>query len=97
MLNQWPTVDITRSNRYQVRAQVENVKSHFIQSAKDNIAVLYDLHYFESGTEGFKFIDSLLAENKYLFPLAECMEGGVHGPNPMQRESKTDNEWLAST
>jgi hypothetical protein len=25
------------------------------------------------------------------------VEGGVRGPNPMQRESKADNEWLLST
>ena len=25
------------------------------------------------------------------------MEGGVHGPNPMQGELKADNKWLAST
>jgi len=29
---------------YQVRAQVDKVKSHFTQSARDNIAELYDLH-----------------------------------------------------
>ena len=40
MLNQQPTLDITRSNRYQVRAQVDKVKSYFIQSASDNIAEL---------------------------------------------------------
>jgi hypothetical protein len=97
MLNQRPTVDITRSNRYQVRAQVDNVKSHCIQSVRDNIAELYDLHCFESATERLEFIDSLLSDNKYLFPVAECVEGGVRGPNPMQRESKADNEWLAST
>jgi hypothetical protein len=25
------------------------------------------------------------------------VEGGVHGPNPTQKESKADNEWLVST
>jgi hypothetical protein len=44
-----------------------------------------------------KFIYSLLAENKYLFPVAEHVEGGVPGPNPTQRESKAANEWPAST
>jgi hypothetical protein len=39
-----------------------------------------------------EFIDSLLAENKYRFPIAESVEGGVHGPNPTQRESKVANE-----
>jgi len=64
MLNQHPTLDITRSNRYQVRAQVDKVKSHSIQSARDNIAELYDLHRFESAAEHLEFIDSLLADNK---------------------------------
>jgi len=44
-----------------------------------------------------EFIESLLADNKYLFPVAERVEGGVHGPNPTQRESKADNEFLEST
>jgi hypothetical protein len=83
--------------QYQVRAQVNKVKSHFIQSARDNIAELYDLHQFESAAERLEFIDSLLADNKYLFPIAECVEGGVRGPNPMQRESRAANEWLSST
>ena len=97
MLQRRSTLDITHSNRYQVRAQVDNAKSHFIQSARDNIAELYDLHRFESAAERLEFIDSLLADNKYLFPVAECVEGGVRGPNPTQRESKAANEWLAST
>jgi hypothetical protein len=73
------------------------VKSHFIQSVRDNIAALYDLHCFESTTERFQFIDSLLADNRYLFPVAERVEGGVRGPNPTQRGSKAHNELLAST
>jgi len=81
MLNQRPMWDITRSNRYQVCAQVDNVKSSFIQAARDNIAELYDLHRFKSDTKRLEFIDSLLAENKYLFPGAECVDGGVRGPN----------------
>jgi len=97
MLNQRPTLDITRSNRYQVRAQVNKVKSHFIQSARDNIAELYDLHRFQSNAACLEFIDSLLADNKYLFPLAERVEGGVRGPNPTQRVTKAANEWPAST
>jgi hypothetical protein len=64
MLKQWPMLDITRSNRYQVRAQVDKVKSHFIQSARDNTAELYDLHRFESAAERLEFIDSLLADKK---------------------------------
>jgi hypothetical protein len=97
MLKQWPTLDITRSNWYQVRAQVEKIKSHFIQLARDNIAELYDLHPFESTTERLEFIDSLLAGNKYLVPIVEGVEGGVPSPNPTQRESKAANKWLAST
>jgi hypothetical protein len=84
MLKQWPTLDITHSNWYQVRAQVDSVKSDYIHSARDNIAELYDLHRFESATERLEFIDSLLAENKCLFPIAEREEGGVRGPNPTQ-------------
>jgi hypothetical protein len=97
MLKRRPTLDITRSIRYQVRAQVDKVKSHFIQSARDHIAELYDLHRFESDAERLQFIDSLLADNKYLFPVAERVEGGVRGPNPTQRVSKAANEWPAST
>jgi len=92
MLKQWPTLHITRSHRYQVRAQVDKVKSHFIQSARDNIAELYDLHRFESNAERLEFIDSFLADNKYLFPLAECVEGCVCGPNPTHGVSKAANE-----
>jgi len=97
MLKQWPTLDITCSNGFQVRAHVDKVKSHFIQSARDNIAELYDLHRFESNAERLEFMDSLLADNKYLFPLAERVEGGVRGPNPTQGVSKAANEWPAST
>jgi hypothetical protein len=63
MLKQLPTLDITRSNQYQDRAHVDKVKSHFIQSARDNIAELYDLHRFESAAEHLEFIDSHLADN----------------------------------
>jgi len=97
MLKQRPTLDITRSNQYLVQAQVHKVKSHFVQSAWDNIAELHDLHRFESDAEHLEFIDSLLAANNYLFPVAEHVEGGVPGPNPTQRESKAANEWPAST
>jgi hypothetical protein len=51
MLKQWPTLDITHLNRYWVRAQVDKVKSHFIQSVRDNIAELYDLRRIESAAE----------------------------------------------
>jgi hypothetical protein len=65
--------------------------------SKDNIAELYDLHRFESAAERLDFIESFLADNKYLFPVAERVDGGVRSPNPTQRESKADNELLAST
>jgi len=92
MLKLLPRLDITRSNQYQVRAQVDKVKSHFIQSARDNIAELYDIHRFECNAERLEFIDSLLANNKYLFPVAARVEGGGRGPNPTQRVSKAANE-----
>jgi hypothetical protein len=97
MLKQRPTLGITRSNWYQVRTQVDKVKSHFIQYASDNMAQLYDLHPFESAAEHLEFIDSLWADNKYLFPIADCVEGGVWGPNSTQRKSKATNKWQAST
>jgi hypothetical protein len=97
MLKQRPTLDTTRSDWYQVRAQVHQVKSHFIQSARDNIAELYNIHCFESAPEHLEFIHSLLADNEYLFPAAECVEGGVRSPNPTQRESKAANERPPST
>jgi len=90
-------LDITHSNLYQVRVQVDKVKSHFIQSARENIAELYDLHLFESAAERLEFIDSLLADNKYLFRLAKHVEGGVCGPSSTQRESKAANKWPEST
>jgi len=73
------------------------VKSHFIQSGRDNITELYDLHRFESAAERLQFIDSIQADIMYLFPVAERVEGGVRCPNTTQRESKADNELLAST
>jgi len=97
MLKQQPTVDITCSNRYQVRTQLNKVISRIILSARDNLVEHFDLHCFESDAERLEFIDSQLADNKYCFPVAEHVEGGVRGPNPMQRESKAANEWPAST
>jgi hypothetical protein len=79
-----PMLDITRSIQYQIRAQVEKVKSHFIQSAREHIEELYGLHLFESDAEHLQFIDSLLADNKYLLPVAGHVEGAVHSPNPTQ-------------
>jgi len=97
MLKQRPTFDITRSNRYQVRAQVHKVKTHFVNSTRDNIAELNYLHHFESATESLEFIDSLLADNKYLFPVAERVEGGERGRNPTHRLMEAANECTAST
>jgi len=91
MLKQWPTLDITRSNRYQVHTQVIKIKSHFIQSARDNKAEQYDLHWVEFKPERLEFIDSLLADNEYLFPVVQLVEGGVCGPNPTQRVWKAAN------
>jgi len=73
------------------------IKSGFIQSVRDNIAEIDTLPRFESAAERFEFIVSIQADNKYLFPVAEHVEGGVCGPNPTQRESKADNELLGST
>jgi len=64
MLKQRPTLDISHPNQYHVQAQVDMVKFHFIQSARDNIADLYDIHRFESTAERLESIDSLLADNK---------------------------------
>jgi len=97
MLKQRPTLDIKHSNQYLVRAQFDRVKSHFIQSARDNIAELYDLHCFDSAAEYLEFNDSLLADNKYLLPVPEHVEGGVRSANSTPRESKDSNEWPAST
>jgi len=95
-LKQRPMLDITRSNQNQVRAHVCKVKSYLIQSARDKIAELHDLHCFESNAECLESIDSLLADSKYRFAVAEGVEGGVCGPNQMQRESKAAIEWPAS-
>ena len=94
-MNEWPTLDNTCSNRYQVCAKVDTVKSQYIHSARDNIAELYELHRFESAVERVEFIDSLLVDKTYLFPVGERVEGDVSGPNLTQSESKADNEWLA--
>jgi hypothetical protein len=80
MLKQRPTLDIARPNRYQVPTQVDEVRPHFSQSASNTIVERYDLHRFKSDTECFELIDALLADNKYLFNVAEHVEGGVRGP-----------------
>ena len=51
MLKQRPMLDITGTKWCQVQAHVNKVKSHFIQSAREYIAKLHDLHYFESAPE----------------------------------------------
>jgi hypothetical protein len=75
-----------------VQAQVDKVKSHFIQQALDNIPDLYDIHNLESNTELLELIHFQVAGNEYLFPSAECVGGGVHGPNIMQHKLKAANE-----
>jgi hypothetical protein len=67
ILKRRPTLDITCSFRYQVRPQIDKFQSHFIQSARDYVAEVYDIHRFESDTERLEFIDSILADNKYFF------------------------------
>jgi hypothetical protein len=97
LLKRQPTLDITRSIWYQVRAHVNKLKVNFIQSARDHIAELYDLHHFESDAEHLEFIDSLLADIKYLFRVAVGMEDGVHGTNPMKIVLKAAKKLPAST
>jgi len=97
MRKQRLTLDITHSNRDQVGAHVDMVQYHFIQSARDNIAEHYELHCFESDAEYLEFIDSLLADNKYHFPVRERMEGGVCSPNATEKQSKAANEWPVAT
>ena len=97
MWKQRRTLDITWLKRFHVRAQVDTVESHLMQSARDNIAELHNLHRCESAADRFNFIDSLPVENEYPIPVAECVEGGVRGPNPTWKESKAANKWPAST
>jgi hypothetical protein len=73
------------------------VKVHYIQSARDNIAALEDLNRFQSTREKLKLIDSLLEDSKYLFPGAERVDVGVCSPNPTERKSNGDGEWLVFT
>jgi hypothetical protein len=67
-----------------------------MQSARCYIAEHYNLHGFEFDAERLEFIDSLLADHKYLFPVAEDVADSVHNPNPMQRVSKDANKCPAS-
>jgi hypothetical protein len=78
-------VDYTHSIWYEVRTQVDKVKLHYIQLARDNIVELYDLHRIESAAERLEFIDSILADSMYLFPIAERVEGGARSRNRTQR------------
>jgi hypothetical protein len=57
----------------------------------------YNLHQFESATEHLEFIDPLPENHLYLFPVAECVEGGECSPNPLEEVSKAANKWPAST
>jgi hypothetical protein len=63
-------------NCHQVRAQLDRVKSHFIAAARDNVAELYGLNCCETDAERLSCVDALLADDKYLFPVAE-RDGGV--------------------
>jgi hypothetical protein len=63
----------------------------------DNIAELYDLHCFKSASDHLDLIDSHRDDNSFLFPDAECVEGGVCGPNPMQGESNASNQYPVPT
>ena len=82
--------------RQRVRGSVRAVRAvrntRVFQTETRVVADVYDLHCFESDAEHLEFIDSLLADNKYLFPVAERVEGGVRGPNPTQRVLKAANE-----
>jgi hypothetical protein len=81
----------------QFHTQVDYDGSHFIQLVIYNIAEFYDLHCFESYAEHLEFINSLLAENKYLVRIAQHMKSGVHCPNPTQTVSKAANKYREST
>jgi len=63
----------------------------------DQNAECYDFHRIECDAERFELNDSFLANKKYLFLVAEHVDGGVCGPNPMPGESKAANKWPAST
>jgi hypothetical protein len=80
MLNPTPTVHSTCSNWYQVPAQVDKVRFHLIESARDNIEKHYDLHSFQSAAEHLECIEYLLADYKNHFPIAEGVEGCVRNP-----------------
>jgi hypothetical protein len=97
MLNQWPTLNITCSNQYQVQTYVDICTSHFSQLTKDNIAEHYDLHCLEFDAETFVFIHSGLADSKYHLHVAKRVDGGVYTQYPMLGVSIAVNEWAASS
>jgi hypothetical protein len=77
--------------------QVSKVRSHLIESARDNIAERYDLQHFESAAERWELIDSLLADTQYHFLVAKRVEGAVCSPKSRWKESKAANKWQTST
>jgi hypothetical protein len=92
MLKQRPRFTITHPNWYQVRVHVDNIKSHFIEPATDIGAERDNPHWLEFDAEHLEFINYLVADNNNYCPVAECMQGDVHSPNPMQRDSNPANE-----
>jgi len=97
MRKQRSTLHSTRSNWDKIPAQVDMVKLHFIESARDNIAALDDVNRVQSAPENLKLLDSLLEDSKYLFPGAERVDVGVCRPNQTERKSNGDSELLVST
>jgi hypothetical protein len=57
----------------------------------------YDLHLVNTAAEYLEFIDSLLADNKNLVSVMECVDGGVRIPIPTQIELYAAPEWQLST
>jgi hypothetical protein len=92
MRKQRLTLDITLSIQYRVQAQVSKVKFHIVQSAKDNIAVVFDPPCVESDAEHFEFIDSLPADNQHVSPVVQRVEDGVCSPNKPEGVSKAANK-----
>jgi hypothetical protein len=66
MLKQRPILDITCSNDYWVRVQVDKVMSYFFLLAREMIADHHDLHRFESNAEHSEFIYSASVDNRYI-------------------------------
>jgi hypothetical protein len=50
-----------------------------------------------TAAEYLEFIDSLLADNKNLVSVMECVDGGVRIPIPTQIELYAAPEWQLST